>query len=114
MNGISRKPARTVTELASARQHQENPADHHGARGGGQNDSAASPENCPRKKKKEGYCEKSRCVSGAVVSYSPKSKPRRGGVCVWCAFSFFPRALARKKIVFGGGNEQNREFPLCE
>ena len=35
MNEISRKPARTVTELASARQHQENPADHHGARGGG-------------------------------------------------------------------------------
>ena len=25
-----------MTELASARQHQENPADHHGARGGGQ------------------------------------------------------------------------------
>ena len=36
MNEISRKPAHTVTELASARQHQENPADHHGARGGGQ------------------------------------------------------------------------------
>ena len=35
MNEISRKPAHTVTELASARQHQENPADHHGARGGG-------------------------------------------------------------------------------
>ena len=32
---ISRKPAYTVAELASARQHQENPADHHGARGGG-------------------------------------------------------------------------------
>ena len=32
MNEISRKPAHTVTELASARQHQENPADHHGAR----------------------------------------------------------------------------------
>ena len=29
------KPAHTVTELASARQHPENPADHHGARGGG-------------------------------------------------------------------------------
>ena len=35
MNEISRKPAHTVTELASARQHQETPADHHGARGGG-------------------------------------------------------------------------------
>jgi len=37
MNEIGRKPAQTVTELASARQHQENenPADHHGARGGG-------------------------------------------------------------------------------
>ena len=33
MNEISRKPAHTVAELASARQHQENPADHHGARG---------------------------------------------------------------------------------
>jgi hypothetical protein len=32
MNEISRKPAHTVAELASARQHQENPADHHGAR----------------------------------------------------------------------------------
>ena len=36
MNKISRKPAQTVAELASARQHQENPADHHGARGGGE------------------------------------------------------------------------------
>ena len=35
MNEISRTPAHTVTELASARQHQETPADHHGARGGG-------------------------------------------------------------------------------
>ena len=35
MNEICRKPAHTVTELASAREHQENPADHHGARGGG-------------------------------------------------------------------------------
>ena len=35
MNEMSRKPAHTVTELASARQHQEHeiPADHHGARG---------------------------------------------------------------------------------
>ena len=31
----SRKPAHTVAELASARQHQGNSADHHGARGGG-------------------------------------------------------------------------------
>ena len=30
MNEIRRKPAHTVTELASDRQHQENPADHHG------------------------------------------------------------------------------------
>ena len=29
MNEISRKPAHIETELASARQHQENPADHH-------------------------------------------------------------------------------------
>ena len=36
MNGVIRKPAQTVTELESARQHQENPAVHHGARGGGQ------------------------------------------------------------------------------
>ena len=35
MNEMSRKPAHTVTELASARQHQEKLADHHGARGGG-------------------------------------------------------------------------------
>ena len=35
LNEISRKPAQTVVELASARQHQENPAGHHGARGGG-------------------------------------------------------------------------------
>ena len=32
MNGISRTPAHTVAELESARQHQENPAGHHGAR----------------------------------------------------------------------------------
>ena len=34
MNSISRKPAQTVAELESARQHQENenPAGHHGAR----------------------------------------------------------------------------------
>ena len=32
---ISLKPARTVAELASARQHQESPAGHHVARGGG-------------------------------------------------------------------------------
>ena len=36
MNEIGRKLAHTVAELASVRQHQENPADHHGARGGGQ------------------------------------------------------------------------------
>ena len=35
MNKISRKPAHTVAGLACARQHQENPAGHHGARGGG-------------------------------------------------------------------------------
>ena len=35
MNEISRKPAHTVAELASARQHQGKLADHHGARGGG-------------------------------------------------------------------------------
>ena len=35
MDEISRKPTRTVTELASARQHQGEMADHHGARGGG-------------------------------------------------------------------------------
>ena len=35
MNEIGCKPAQTVAELASARQHQENPAGHHGARGGG-------------------------------------------------------------------------------
>jgi len=38
MNEISRKPAHTVTELTSARQHQENPAEHHRARGGGKNE----------------------------------------------------------------------------
>ena len=35
MNEFNRKPAYTVSELASGRQHQENPADHHGARGRG-------------------------------------------------------------------------------
>ena len=35
MNEISRKPAHTVTELASARQHQKKLAGHHRARGGG-------------------------------------------------------------------------------
>ena len=35
MNEISRKPAYTVAELVSARQHQEKPVDRHGARGGG-------------------------------------------------------------------------------
>ena len=35
MNGIGRKPARAVAELASARQHQGKLAGHHGARGGG-------------------------------------------------------------------------------
>ena len=34
MNEISCKPAHTVAELASARQHQESPAGHHGARSG--------------------------------------------------------------------------------
>ena len=40
-NEISLKPARTLAELASARQHQENPAGNHGARGGGQTAQAA-------------------------------------------------------------------------
>ena len=35
VSGRTPQPAHTVAELASARQHQENPADHHGARGGG-------------------------------------------------------------------------------
>ena len=37
LNKIGRKPARTVADLASARQHQESPAGRHGARarGGG-------------------------------------------------------------------------------
>ena len=35
MNEISRKPAHTVAELASALQHQGKLIDHHGARGGG-------------------------------------------------------------------------------